>query len=208
MSDDKLLQELTISPIIEKIQIGDKTKPKYYKIGKQLPKYLQDENLYYWSTNPITKETIRCDRKTRHPVIKNKKKVGQPSFWTVNGQDIFNGYKERQERAFIVNKLKKELRPFVVSQLKQFKDEDYPLRIELHYHSQKPRIDIDNKGWIFFKCLQDLLVDKRMKGKTEYFFKEPYIKDDSVDYICDTGRIKFHLSEENKMVFKFYKTSY
>ena len=70
----------------------------------------------------------------------------------------------------------------------------FPLRLELFIYAENMRIDVDNKGVIFFKCFTDLLTNCKI------------IPDDSSEYITDTGRTVWVKVPKHKEKMEFIIT--
>lgn len=108
--------------------------------------------------------------------LANPKVVGQPRYWVVNFQDIWNQNITKQARAMRVDKLKAILRPYIVG-IRPIKV--FPLEININLYDTSMNVDISNKGVVYIKVIEDLLVG------------EGVIPDDTVEYINCSGRVKY-----------------
>src|SRR5690606_9840707 len=107
------------------------------------------------------------DVATGQPIIANTKTVGKPRFWVVNFQDIWNQTVTKMRRAFLINKLKDILKPFIENSVKIT---EYPVEIRIYIFDTNINTDISNKGVIYIKVIEDLLV------------KTNRLTDDSINY--------------------------
>ena len=148
------------------------------------PSYLNIDKYYF-------KEGILHSKKTGCPQLANPTLAGQPRYWVVNFQDIWNQSLAKQQRAMMVDKLKDILRPYIKTlvPLTQF-----PIEISLIIFDEACPVDISNKGVIYTKVIEDLLV------------KEGIIPDDSVQYVNCSGRTKFILVEKSQKKMEIHIT--
>ena len=192
-----VLREIIIPNYPDKICVSKKRRPVYFiskdsskKRGKKLiPKKYQNEELYEFN-----KEGILINKQTNEKVIANSVSAGKPKLWVVNFQEIYNGNVAKQKRACYINVLKDVLRPYIAS-ISALKEEDYPIGLSIELFNDSFRIDASNKGVIYIKVIEDLLVSEKK------------IIDDNPLYITDSGRIILNESntEDNKMVITLFK---
>lgn len=164
------IEKIVLETFNEYIKISDKRQLKPFKkvdvdAGKYFPKKYQNTDIYTWNNDGklIYKETKKL-------VPKNSKVVGQPRYWKINGQDIYNQKISQTHRAVIMNKLHALFEPL----FKEIKSlQNFPVGLRINFYTideGKFNIDNDNK-WIWEKVIQDSM--SRVK----------YIPDDSPKYI-------------------------
>lgn len=189
-------QSVEIPNYPDEIIVTRARRPVYYvsqdsgkKGVKRLPKKYTTEEYEY------DRDGFLIEKKTGKKVVANTRSVGKSRKWVVNFQEIWNGNVARQKRAHYMNFLKDILRPFI-QEFRVVDPSSFPLAVEIHLYSYKFNVDASNKGPIYIKIIEDLLVTE---GK---------IPDDSPQYINDTGRIKLHLIKEGdpKMIIKLYSS--
>jgi hypothetical protein len=158
--------------------------------------------LYYVNNSNVRGNTNIPKRFTNHPdysfdpkgrlinivtgeyVLANPRTAGKPRYWVVNFQDIWNQNMTKQTRAQRTGLLKDIFRPHV-KKIKIIKD--FPVEISIKIYDLTCPVDISNKGVIYTKIIEDLLVTE---GK---------IPDDSVDYVNCSGRTKYiHITDQKK----------
>lgn len=206
MSSNK---ELIVSIIIEnypsKVLIAKARRAKYYlsensKLtgNRNIPKSFLNKDKYEFDNRGIL-----IKKATGEPQLANPLTAGKPRYWVVNFQDIWNGNMAKQDRAMKVDKLKSILRPFIEN-LKPITT--FPIGIEIFIYDVECPVDISNKGVIYTKVIEDLLVNSN-KGKDN---NKSIIPDDSVNYINDSGRCKFIKVEEEseiRMEIRIFKSN-
>lgn len=190
-----LIRTIIISNYPDKVIVSRQRRPVYFvnnptKKGKrEIPKKYKIDRYFF------NREGYLTDRQTNERVIANTRSVGTPRYWVVNFQDIWSGVVAAQLRAALANKIKDILRPYITAVVPIEGSELYPLRLEIELHNSTFTVDASNKGVIYTKIIEDLLVTE---GK---------IPDDSPEYINDTGRIKLINSTDTpKMIIKIYKS--
>lgn len=197
MDNRRVITEIQIKDYPDKILIANARRPVYYvhkdsgKKGKvKIPKtYLHNGKNEFVNG-------ILVDKVTKKPLLANARTAGKPRYWIVNFQPIWNGAVSRQARAQKTAKLKDLLRSHF-NPLKTLQVRDYPIKLEIFIFNTEFPVDASNKGVIYFKVIEDLLVEM---GK---------IVDDSESFINDTGRIKLirvSRDEDKKMVIRILKS--
>lgn len=145
--------EISIPNFTNRVLIAHKMQLKPYIKGRATPKlpakyktadydYGADKKLYHVPTGEV--------------VASNPTKVGQPRFWEVNGQHIYNGAISEHARDTYIDKLKDFVRPYIEET--PFVNERI-LQMELRFFvtdRMNKNIDNDNK-WIWEKCLGDVM---------------------------------------------------
>lgn len=193
MSNSKLLSEIHIPNYPSKVMVSKSRQEKYYikgKTKKPIPKKydpkIHPEKYGFDNRNYLV------DLETRERIVANPRSAGTPRYWVVNFQDIWNQSLVQAQRAYVINILKDELRPYIKTVVKVTK---FPIRLELFLYDTEMKVDVDNKGVVYTKVITDLLVTE---GK---------LPDDSSDFVNDTGRCKFiKVSDKKdvKMVVKIW----
>lgn len=192
----KLLSEVHIPNYPSKIKVSEARRARYYikgKTKKKVPKKYDPTihpTKFFWDSKGYL-----IEKSTGERVIANPRSVGTPRYWVVNFQDIWNQNLVHSNRAHIINILKDELRPYIktVKRITEF-----PIRFEIFLYDIEMRVDVSNKGVVYTKVIEDLLV---AEGK---------IPDDNSTYINDTGRCKFvkiNKESERKMVIKIWESN-
>jgi len=186
-----LVRQIVIDNYPDRIVVSNKRRPVYFVNKKGLRGKTEIPKKYKVNRYFFDKAGYLVDRDTNKKVIANTKSVGTEKYWVVNFQDIWSGAIAAQSRASKANKLKDKLRPHI--RLIEPIVGQYPLRMEIELYNTEFRIDASNKGVIYTKIIEDLLV---AEGK---------IPDDSPEYINDTGRIKLFIREGTpKMIINIY----
>lgn len=194
-----LLRQIVIADYPSKIQISKARRPIYYVDGTstkgqtRIPKKFQNVEKYEF--NP---KGILMEKRTNLPRLANPSVAGQPRYWRVNFQDIWNGAIAKHGRNSRIEKLKEVFKPYIDS-IEPIGAVNYPLGMEILIFDTAFPVDVSNRGVIYTKVIEDLLVKC---GK---------IVDDSAKYIVDSGRTRYILvghPEEKQMVVNIYKSSY
>lgn len=189
----------------DKVLIAKARRPKYYlsmesKLtgNREIPKTFQNPEKYKFDERGILIKIA-----TGEPQLANPQTAGKPRYWVVNFQDIWNGNMAKQDRAMKVDKLKSILRPYIQN-LEPITT--FPIGIELVIFDTECPVDISNKGVIYTKIIEDLLVNTN-KDKED---NKHIIPDDSVNYINDSGRCKFVKIEdesEKRMEIRIFRSN-
>lgn len=190
-----LLQTIEIPDYPDKILISKARRPVYYvQKGKGLRG--KEEIPKSYKTEAYTfKDGFLVKKATQDKVLANPRTAGTARYWVVNFQEIWNGRVSGAGRAAKIEKIKEALRPYIS---KVIPIAHYPVRIEIELCNTQFNIDASNKGVIYTKVIEDLLVSE---GK---------LVDDSPAYVNDTGRIKLTIVQteaERKMIVRIYKSS-
>lgn len=142
----------------------------------------------------FNEDGVLMDVRSGLPKLANPKTAGTPRYWVVNFQDIWNQNITKQDRAMKVDKLKDILRPYI----KKIKPiTSFPIELNIILYDISMPVDISNKGVVFTKVIEDLLVTE---GK---------IPDDSVFYINCSGSCRYvavDRLEEKKMEIRILKS--
>ncbi len=192
-----LITEVVINNYPDKVLIAKEIRGIFYvsegskvRGRKKIPKTFLDKSKYHFDNRGVLINT-----KTGKPLLANPRNKGKERYWNVNFQEIWNGATSGAARAAKTNLLKDILRPHFdkVKPIKQ-----YPVRIEIFIFDTKFTTDALNKGVIYTKIIEDLLVTTKK------------LEDDSPEYVNDTGRIKLIKitnTEERKMVVRIHKSN-
>lgn len=193
MNKAKIITLITVPDYPDKVMTAKSRRPIFYVSetsrvrGRNIipPSYLNEERYYF------NEDGVLINRKTNEPQLANPQTAGKPRYWVVNFQDIWNQNITKQDRATKVDKLKAVLRPYIqaIREIRVF-----PIELNIYLYDSCMPIDISNRGAIYTKVIEDLLVSE---GK---------IPDDSVEYINCSGRIKYIRSEEKKMEIVILKS--
>jgi hypothetical protein len=174
----ELLVNIIVPDYPDKVQVAAARRAIYYvsptstkKGRKAIPKSFLNPEKYFFNADGVL-----YNKRTEEPQLANPKSAGQPRYWVVNFQDIYNQNLGKQARAGHVNKLKDLFRPFIVpiNPITQF-----PIEISFLIYDTTCPVDVSNRGAVYTKVIEDLLV------------KEGKMPDDSIDYVNCSGRIKF-----------------
>lgn len=193
----EVLREIVIPNYPDKIRIANARRVvNFVQSGrgrKDIPdKYLKNPDRYQFVKG------VLVDLTTGQKVVGNPKLAGTPRDWIINFQDIWNGGMQGAARNNMAIKLKDLLRPYIIPVVPLSTD-DYPVRLEIIIADTGFKVDASNRGVIYFKVIEDLLVTE---GK---------IIDDSVAYINDTGRLKCVLIEDpnqRKMIIRILSSNH
>lgn len=196
---------ITVKDYPDKVLIAKARRPKYYlsldsKLtgNREIPKTFQNPEKYTFDDRGIL-----VKRSTGEPQLANPQTAGKPRYWVVNFQDIWNGNMAKQDRAMKVDRLKNILRPYI-EQIDPIMT--FPIGIEIVIFDTECPVDISNKGVIYTKVIEDLLVNTN-KDKED---NKHIIPDDSIEYINDSGRTKFVRilnKEDKKMEIRIFRSN-
>lgn len=187
----QILRQIVIPDYPDKVLISKARRPVYYvskdaqvKGKTEIPKSFHDRKKYYFDDRGILTE-----RSTGKPKLANPKSAGQPRYWVVNFQQIWNGSIAKHGRSSRVDKLKEALRPYIDKTkpyLIPIYEWEYPVAIEIFIYDTEFPVDVSNRGVLYIKVIEDLLVT------------EGILKDDSAEYVNDSGRVKYIKIEDKK----------
>lgn len=192
---NNLIQSVVIPNYADKVQTARAIRPIYYvsatsnvKGKKKIPQSFLNSPKYGFDSKGIL-----IDLATGEPKLANPKKAGNPRYWVVNFQDVWNQNIVKVQRAVIVHKLEDLFRPHIQKFNKVTK---FPVEICTIIYDSKCPVDISNRGGIYTKIIEDLLV------------REGIIPNDTIEYVNCSGRIKFiEVDEEDKrMEIRIYES--
>lgn len=168
----EVICQITIPRFLRKIKISEKRRAKYKK----------DDNGDF--LRDIFGEKI----------IANKRTVGTPNYWVINGQKLFSGT-DMYLRSKVFAEIKKYIYPYL-SKINPI--EYYPIGIKLDIYEipGKWEWDIDNHSYIWVKNFTDCLQILKI------------IPNDNISFVRSNGQADFHpVNDENdrKLVFTIYK---
>lgn len=179
-----ILRQIVIPDYPDKVLVSKARRPVYYVTRKalvkgkvEIPPSFLDEAKYYFDERGVL-----INKKTDNPQLANSKTVGTPRYWVVNFQQIWNGSMAKHGRSSRVDKLKEALRPYIDKSepyLTPMHEWEYPVAIEIFIYDTEFPVDVSNRGVLYIKVIEDLLV------------AEGILKDDSAEYVNDSGRVKY-----------------
>lgn len=194
----RLLREIVITDYPDKVMMAKERRAVYYvsadskkKGKKKIPARYGNTNKYFFNVDGIL-----CHKHDKSPIIANARTAGTPRMWIVNFQDIWNGAVSRQSRALRVDKLKRVLEPHL-DELPPIQHRDYPVKIEIFLFNTEFPVDASNKGVIYHKVIEDILV------------KAGVLVDDSENFVNDAGRTKFirvSNEQDKKMIVRIVQS--
>lgn len=194
----RVLREVIIKDYPDKILLANEKRPVYYVSAtskvrgkKALPKTYKDPNKYRFNDRGIL-----IKRSTGEPVLANPHTAGKPRYWVVNFQDVWNGAASRHGRAMKADKLKRVLEPHL-DELPPLNHRDYPVRVEIFLFDTHFPVDASNKGVIYHKVIEDILV------------RAGVLVDDSENFVNDAGRtklIRISDEKEKKMIVRIVQS--
>lgn len=166
---------ITIPDYPDKILVSKARRAKYYVSENSLRTGSTKIPKRYTSTKyGFDADGILCNLVTGEYILANPRTAGKPRYWVVNFQEIWNNALTKQRRAGLTGKLKDILRPYIRS-IRAIKT-GYPLAIEIVLYDTQFPVDVSNKGVIYTKIIEDLLVS------------ENKLPDDSIRYINSSGK--------------------
>lgn len=157
-NEKEFICEVEIPLFVESVRVSEKRRKTYYSKSskKKIPKRYQSSN-YEYKPKGKDKQLYLFDSSTKEFVISNPKSHGTPRKYFIRGNDFYSGNINEFTRIKVAEKIKEQFYEYI-------KDLEFskklPIVIECGiYYPLTPREwDIDNKVWIYNKCLQDLLV--------------------------------------------------
>lgn len=192
----KLLRKITIPDYPDKVMISRARRPIYYvstdsgvKGKTNIPPSFLSGSKYGFN-----EKGILINLETQEPKLANPQLAGQPRYWVVNFQDIWNGNMAKQARAIRIDKLKEILKPYIMPVLPI---QGFPIELNIIIYDTVCPVDISNRGAVYTKVIEDLLV------------RCEKIPDDSVQYVNCSGRIKYirvERVEDKKMEILIFKS--
>lgn len=200
----QLLRQIVIPDYPDQVLISKARRAVYYvkeggatKGNTKIPPSFKDKKKYYFDDKGILRHM-----KTGEAKLANPKTAGTPRYWRVNFQDIWNGSMAKHGRSSRIDKLKEVLEPhidFFCSIQEPIDEENYPVTIEILLYDTEFPVDVSNRGVIYTKIIEDLLVAKGM------------LQDDSAEYVNDSGRCKYVKiadKKDKKMVINILSSDY
>lgn len=127
-------------------------------------------------------------------IITNKRTVGTPRYWTINGQKLFSG-----TDMHIRSKVFAEIKKYLVPYLRKVKPiETYPIgiRMDMYETPDSWDWDVDNHSYIWIKNFSDCLE------------REKIIPKDNIVFIRSNGYCVYHPVKDEadrKLVFTIFK---
>lgn len=187
--DRHILRQIVIPDYPDKVLISKARRPVYYVSKDSLvngktdvPKSFLKNKKYYFDGKGVLMNKL-----TGEAQLANPKLVGQPRYWVVNFQQIWNGSVKEHGRSNRVDKLKEALeRGIVLYSNTLAAIEEYPVAIEIYIYDTEFPVDVSNRGVIYIKVIEDILVTRGI------------LKDDSAQYVNDSGRVKYIKVEDKK----------
>jgi len=183
----QILRQIVIPDYPDRVLISKARRPVYYvskdsqvKGKTDVPKSFRDRKKYYFDDRGVL-----TDAKTGQPKLANSKSVGTPRYWVVNFQQIWNGSIAKHGRSSRVDKLKEALDPYFDTRKTpplippMAPNYQYPVAIEIFIYDTEFPVDVSNRGVLYTKVIEDLLVTKGI------------LIDDSAQYVNDSGRVKY-----------------
>lgn len=180
----QILRQIVIPDYPDKVLISKAKRPVYYvkenasvKGNTDIPKTFRNRKKYYFDERGILHNT-----ETGKPQLANPKTAGQPRWWVVNFQQIWNGSIAKHGRSSRVDKLKEVVLPHIQKLNEEWgplDNKNYPVSIEIYIYDTEFPVDVSNRGVIYTKVIEDLLVT------------EGLLTDDSAEYVNDSGRTKY-----------------
>lgn len=187
-----ILRQIVIKDYPDKVMISKARRPVYYMTGADIPKRYMNKKKYGNDENGRV-----FNKATKQPVLANPRTAGQPRYWVVNFQQIWNGSIAKHGRSSRIDKLKEALVPHI-AKVEPLKEDDYPIGMEIIIFDTEFPVDVSNRGVIYTKVIEDLLVTHKV------------IEDDDAKHVTDSGRtryIKVNSKQDKKMVIKIFKSS-
>lgn len=186
----QLLRQIVIPDYPDQVLISKARRAVYYvsKIslvkGKtEIPKsFLKDRTKYKFDERGVLMNV-----RTGSAQLANPKTAGTPRYWRVNFQDIWNGSMAKHGRSSRIDKLKEIIQPHIAFHRKNIGFlADKPIAIEIFLYDTDFPVDVSNRGVIYTKVIEDLLVS------------EGVLTDDSAEYVNDSGRCKYIKVQDKK----------
>lgn len=194
----KVLRVIVVPQYPDKVMVAKARRPIFYVSAESRVRgRTKVPSSFLTSANyQFNSDGVLIDVRTGEAKLANPKTAGTPRMWVVNFQDIWNQNITKQDRAMKVDKLKAILRPYI-SKMRALPKSSFPVEININLYDIVMPVDVSNKGVIYTKVIEDLLVSE---GK---------IPDDSVFYVNCSGRTKFISVEslkDKRMEIKILKS--
>jgi Holliday junction resolvase RusA-like endonuclease len=139
----------------------------------------------------------------RYQLVKKSRKSGNPRYWTINGQGLYNATLHYRARGKITKYFHKYLSKYILEQITKadikllrklvYKDSTHKLSISLDIYEQRlPKIPDIGNMWLWTKWFEDALQETGV------------IPDDNPDYVIESGRKRYHWVDnesDRKLIF-------
>lgn len=177
---------IMIPTIPRQVKVAEAQRPKYYKKGQEIPKKYQTPNFVFRQI-PGRKSVVLYDITTNQPVIKNHKTVGQPKFYDIRGNDLWD---VKAPQAFL-EMVKLSLQEYfwqaikhiyTNKQLPNFR-ESKSLRIRMYFYSCNEAQDTDNLDLFYRKAFADAIQDNKYNNEIRLIPNDKAIKSFYTDVI-------------------------
>lgn len=190
---------ITIPTIPRQVKVAEAQRPKYYKEVNDLPKkYLTDD--YEFRQLQGKKSVVLYDIATNQPVIKNHKTVGQPRYYDIRGNDLWD---VKAPQAFL-EQVKISLQEYFWQVIKHiYADRQLPnfreaksLRVRMVFHAHNEAQDTDNLDLFYRKAFADAIQDNKYNNETRLIPNDKVIK----SFWTDVQEVAT-LAEEQMVIF-------
>lgn len=170
---------ITIPTIPRQVKVAEAQRPKYYKKGQEIPKKYQTPNFIFRQI-PGRKSVVLYDITTNQPVIKNHKTVGQPRYYDIRGNDLWD---VKAPQAFL-EQVKISLQEYFWQVIKHiYADRQLPnfrevksLRVHMIFYSCNEAQDTDNLDLFYRKAFGDAIQDNKYNNETRLVPNDKVIK--------------------------------
>lgn len=163
-----------------RVKTSNAARPKYWKWSEKekLPKK-HKENLYGKAIK--VGQTLFCCDKDGNRFLKNTKSVGEPKYWVMNGQSLYNA----------------ALLPIMRSKVAHY----YHDYFTTYINEQLPVINLEGRklsiGFDLFMVRRSRMPDISNMWPVEKFFEDALVRagkipDDDPNYVIESGRKKYH----------------
>ncbi len=140
----------------------------------------------------------------RYQVVKKSRKTGNPRFWTINGQGLYNATLHYRLRAKLTKYYHRYLSKYIKDQISKtqiielnnhvFVGSSHKLSVSLDiYDTRRGKMPDVSNLWLWTKWFEDALQESKI------------IPDDNPDYVQESGRTRYHFVDnesERKLVFR------
>lgn len=139
-------------------QMSSKQQPKYWQINQKLPIKWKDK---------ISDKVVEVGGKKYYTdkdgnrIVKNTKSVGNPKWWVVNGQDLYNGNLHPQVRSKLTSHYHNYLKAHILQQIPLMntaKGDLYTISCEI-YEAIRPQSPDPSNLWPWIKWFEDCLQE-------------------------------------------------
>jgi hypothetical protein len=182
----ELLVELTIPLYIREYVKSKSIRAKYYRKGDVIPtKFSKQQDLYAWRAFSVIEDGKKVnvdflvDKASGNKIISNPHLVGTEKRININGQGIYNGNIQRQDRNNMIGQIKDSFRKEIqsLSPITRF-----PIRIDVYlfdtiiddHFSNGQDWDLDNRFFPYGKSFADELKKQhKIPEDNRYYITEP-----------------------------------